>query len=242
MRLICPLSRFCRRWPYSRPRYAVETRLIDINNDRWVEVTGEGSIDAPPDFARATLGVTTAGRDASEALAANAKSAGALVTLVKSEGVAPADIQTSGIAISPVFSQPSAADPGAPPMITGYSVSNSVTVIVRDIPRLGELLDKATAAGANSIEGVSFGENDPSALLDKARPLAVADARRKAEIYAAAGGAKIGRLMVLTEEAGGAQPIAFSRAYAQGARATTPIEPGRNRLSVTVTARFELTP
>ena len=95
------------------PAHAVE-RLIDISNDRWVEVAGEGSIDAPPDFARATLGVTTAGRDASEALAANAKSAGALVTLVKSEGVAPADIQTSGIAISPVFSQPSAANPGAP--------------------------------------------------------------------------------------------------------------------------------
>ena len=93
-------------------------------------------------------------------------------------------------------------------------MSNNVTVMVRDIPRLGALLDKAVAAGANSIYGIGFGHNDPSALLDKARPLAVADARRKAEIYASAGGARIGRLMVLTEGAGGQMPVAFSRAYA----------------------------
>ena len=97
------------------------------------------------------------------------------------------------------------------------------------------------AAGANAIYGIGFGENDPSALLDKARPLAVADARRKAEIYAAAGGAKIGRLMELTEEAG-ARPVAFAaRAYAQGAAAPTPIEAGEDKLTVTIMARFELT-
>ena len=89
---------------------------------------------------------------------------------------------------------------------------------------------------------IGFGENDPSALLDKARPLAVADARRKAEIYAAAGGAKIGRLMELTEQSGGEQPVAFAtRAYAPGAGAATPIEAGEDKLRVTITARFELT-
>ena len=83
-----------------------------------------------------------------------------------------------------------------------------------------------------------LGHNDPSALLDKARPVAVADARRKAEIYASAGGARIGRLMVLTEEAGRQTPVAFSRALAAGAPAPTPIE---DKLTVTVTARLELT-
>jgi uncharacterized protein len=86
--------------------------------------------------------------------------------------------------------------------------------------------------------GIGFGHNDPNALLDKARPLAVVDARRKAEIYASAGGARIGRLMVLTEEAGRQMPVAFSRAYAAGAPAPTPIE---DKLTVTVTARLELT-
>jgi uncharacterized protein YggE len=220
---------------------ALETRLIDINNDRWVEVTGEGAIAAAPDFARLTLGVTTAGKDAGETMAANAKTASALVALIKSEGVAPVDIRTSSMSISPMFSQQSPGQ-AREPSITGYSVSNDVTVIIRDIPRLGALLDKAVSAGANSIYGIAYGQNDPSALLDKARPLAVADARRKAEIYAKAGGAQIGRLMALTEEAGAQPPVAFAtRAYLPSPPAATPIEAGEDKLKVTVTARFELT-
>ena len=220
------------------PARALE-RVLDISNDRWVEVSGEGSVSTAPDFARVTLGVTSAGKTAGEAMAANAKAANTLVSLIKTEGIAPADIQTTEVSISPVFAQSSSSQTN-PPTITGYSVSNNVTVIVRDIPRLGALLDKAVTAGANSIYGIGFGHNDPGALLDKARPLAVADARRKAEIYASAGGARIGRLMALTEEGGPQQPIAFSRAYVAGARAPTPIEAGEDKLTVTITARFEL--
>jgi uncharacterized protein len=220
------------------PASAVD-RSIDMSNDRWVEVRGEGSVNAAPDFAHVTLGVTSTGKTAGEAMAANAKAANALVSLVKAEGVAPADIQTSEVSISPMFSQPSPGQQNAP-TITGYSVSNNVAVLVREIPRLGALLDKAVTAGANSIYGVGFGHNDPGAILEKARPLAVADAMRKAEIYAAAGGARIGRLMALTEEGGFQPPVAFSRAYAAGAPAPTPIEAGEDRLTVMVTARFEL--
>jgi uncharacterized protein YggE len=219
------------------PAQAVE-RLIDISNDRWVEVAGEGSVSAAPDFAELTLGVTNTGKNAGDAVAANAQAANALVALIKAEGVAPADIQTSTVSVSPMFSQPSPNQETAP-TVTGYSVSNNVSVRLRDIPRLGALLDKAVTAGANSIYGIGFGHNNPSALLDKARPLAVVDARRKAEIYAAAGGGRIGRLMVLTEEAGRQPPMAFSRAYA--AAAPTPIEAGEDKLTVTVNARFELT-
>jgi uncharacterized protein len=220
---------------------SAQPRLIEYNADRWIEVSGEGSVSAAPDFARVTLGVTTTAKDAREAMAANAKSANALVALIKAQGVSPADIQTSEISISPMFSNQPAGQAGTP-TITGYSVSNSVTVTVRDISSLGALLDKAVAAGANAIYGIGYGENDPSALLDKARPLAVADARRKAEIYALAGGAKIGRLMELSEEAG-ARPVAFAaRTYAQGATAPTPIEAGQDKITVTIMARFELTP
>jgi len=221
------------------PAQAVE-RLIDISNDRWVEVTGEGGVSAAPDFAQVTLGVTTSGKTAGDAVAANAQAANALVALIKTEGVAPADIQTSNVSVSPMFSELSSNRETAP-TITGYSVSNNLTVRIRDIPRLGALLDKAVTAGANSIYGIGFGHNNPSALLDKARPLAVADARRKAEIYAAAGGGRIGRLMVLTEEAGRQPPMAFSRAYTAAAAAQTPIEAGEDKLTVSVNARFELT-
>ena len=173
-------------------------------------------------------------------MAANAKADNALVSLTKSEGVAPADIQTSEVSISPMFSQPAPGQKTAP-TITGYSVSNNVAVTLRDIPRLGSLLDKAVTAGANSIYGVGFGHNDPSALLDSARTVAVADARRKADIYATAGGARIGRLMVLTEEPGRQPPVPFVRAYAAMTAAPTPIEAGEDKLTVTVLARFELT-
>jgi uncharacterized protein len=220
---------------------AAEAQVSNAPNDRFVEVSGEGSVGAAPDFARVTLGVTSTGKNAGEAMAANAKEANALVSLIKAEGIAPADIQTSQLSIAPMFAQPSPGQQTAP-AITGYSVSNNLTLTLRDIPRLGALLDKMVSAGANSIYGIGFGHNDPSALLDKARPLAVADARRKAEIYADAGGAKIGRLMVLTEDAGRQQmPVAFSRAFAAGAPAPTPIEAGEDKLTVAVTARFELT-
>ncbi len=239
MRLGLCLITFLTALAAASPAAAAE-RAPAIGNDRWVEVTGEGSVSAAPDFARVTLGVTSTGKTAGEAMAANARAANALVSLIKSEGVAPVDIQTSEMSISPMFSQPSPGQQTSP-TITGYSVSNNVAVTLHDIPRLGSLLDKAVTAGANSVYGVGFGHNDPSALLDKARPLAVADARRKAEIYANAGGARIGRLMVLTEEPGRPPPIAFSRAYAASAPALTPIEAGEDKLTVTVTARFELT-
>ena len=221
------------------PAIASETHLTDDANTRWIEVTGEGSVSASPDFARVTLGVTTAGPDASDAMEANAKAANALVSLIKSDGVAAADIQTSGISISPTFAQQTQGG-ARPPAITGYTVSNTIAVTVRDISRVGALLDKAAGVGANTIYGIGFGEDDPSGLLDKARPLAVADARRKAEIYATAAGARIGRLMTLAEESG-ARPIAFAaRASAMGGVPPT-VEPGQDKLTVTVTARFELT-
>ena len=221
------------------PALALETRLIDITQERWVEVAGEASVRTPPDFARVTLGVTTTGKDARETMAANANAVNALVSLIKEDGVAPADIQTSSLSISPMVSNPGSA---AAPTIAGYNANDTVTVTVRDLSRLGALIDKAVGAGANAIYGVAYGENDPGALLDKVRPLAVADAKRKAEIYAKAGGATVGRLMELSEQIG-VEPIQFAkRAYVQSAAAApTPIEAGEDKLTVTVTARFEVT-
>ena len=220
---------------------APDTRLFELNPDRSIEITGEASVEATPDFARVTLGVTTTGKDAGEATAANAKATNALIAALKGDGLAPADIQTSSLSITPNFANRGAGS-SEPPAIDGYTVGNMVTVTVRDLSRLGALLDKAVESGANAMYGVAFGENNVSGLLDKARPLAFADARRKAEIYAAAAGSKIGRLMELSEQVGG-PPMPFQRrVYATAAMAApTPVEAGEDKLSVTVTARFELT-
>lgn len=222
---------------------SAQTRLLEqISDARLIEVSGEASVNVKPDFARVTLGVTTTGKDARDAMSANAKSVDAFISLIRAEGVAAADIQTSSLSVSPQFSNPTQASPAAQTII-GYSVSNMVTVTVRDLSRLGGLIDKAVGAGANAMYGISYGENDPGATLDKARPLAVADARRKAEIYADAAGARVGRLMLLTEQLG-ASPAPFMRhTFAQSAGAApTPIEPGEDKLTVAITAQFELTP
>ena len=220
---------------------APDTRLFELNPDRSIEVTGEASVEATPDFARVTLGVTTTGKDAGEATAANAKATNALIAALKGDGLAPADIQTSSLSITPNFANRGGGS-SEPPAIDGYTVGNMVTVTVRELSRLGALLDKAVGSGANAMYGVAFGENNVSGLLDKARPLAFADARRKAEIYAAAAGSKIGRLLELSEQVG-ESPMPFPRrVYATAAMAApTPVEAGQDKLTVTVTARFELT-
>jgi uncharacterized protein YggE len=218
-----------------------QTRLVEVNPDRSIEVTGEAAIEASPDFARVTLGVTTTAKDAGEAMAENAKAAATLIGGLKDEGVAAADIQTSNLSISPNFASHQSNTSEAP-AITGYTVGNSVTVTVRDLSRLGALIDKAVGGGANAMYGVEFGQSAPSALLDKARPIALADARRKAEIYAAAAGAKLGRLMALSEEVGGPPAPMQRRIFAAAsAVASIPIEAGQNKLTVTVTARYDLT-
>jgi uncharacterized protein YggE len=216
---------------------AQQPRVLDANPDRSIEVVGEASVEAEPDFAKVTLGVTTPGKNAGEAMAANAKATNALIAAIKGDGVAPVDIQTSSLSVSPTYANPSPGS-SAPPTITGYNVGNMVTITVHDLSRLGALLDKAAGAGANAVYGVAFGENDPSALMDKARPLAFADARRKAEIYAAAAGARIGALRELSEQV--VQPF-LRRGYASAANAgPTPIEAGQDKLTATVTARFDL--
>ena len=185
---------------------------MQMNETRYVEVTGQGHVDAAPDFARLTLGVTTTGKDARDALAANAKSVNALVSLVKSEGVEAKDIQTSNLSLSPLMNNPRSGSDDER-KIVGYTVSNMVTLTARDISKLGALVDKAVESGANAMYGISYGQNDPDALLDAARPKAVEDAKRKAEIFAKAAGAKIGRLLWLTED-GGAMPMAMPRIFA----------------------------
>src|SRR5271166_5958324 len=101
------------------------------------------------------VGVTTTGKDAREAVAANAKAVNSLISMLKGEGVAAADIQTSSLSITPEFSNPRSNSP-TEHSITGYNVSDMVTVTVRDIPHLGSLIDKAVEAGANAMYGIAY--------------------------------------------------------------------------------------
>ena len=208
---------------------------------RSVAVNGEATAGAKPDVVYVTIGVENTGKDARDVLAANSKATSDVIAAMKSNGIDARDLQTSGFSVRPNVdrSQNTLSSADNTPAINGYTVSNSVNVTLHDLGRLGEILDKAVTAGANSIDGIQFDVTSQSALLDDARKAAFEDARRKAAIYAAASGLKLGRLIELSESTGPRGGGVLYRAKAMSA-AAVPIESGESTLSVSVSARFEL--
>jgi hypothetical protein len=203
-----------------------------------VTVVGEGAASIVPDLAHATAGVHSEAKTPREATEANAKAMNAVVAAVRQAGVEERDIRTSRFSISPVYAP---RREGAP-QLTGYRVTNQVRVTVRDHGKVGEVLDQMVAAGANQISGVEFTVAEPSKLLDEARSAAFADAKRKAELYAKAAGAQIGRAVAIAEE--DAQPpravFRAERAALAAPAAATPVSAGEETLRVQVTVSFEL--
>jgi uncharacterized protein YggE len=211
--------------------------LLPLGNaaalDRLVTVIGEGTVSVPPDMANVYLGVTTQAASAREASDANARRMTALLTVIKSGGIAENDIQTSSLSLQPQMGG------GNTPRITGFQASNQVTVRVRDLSALSALLDKTIAAGANDVSGIEFSVSDRSRALDRARKDAVDDARRKAELFAAAAGAKVGAVVTIQETTH--QPPVRPMMRTMREAASVPIEPGEQKLQVSVTIAYELT-
>lgn len=207
-----------------------------------ITVAGEATLTIAPDQAHTVAGVTTQGKSASEAADANNKTMASVVEAATNAGIPAADIQTARFSIHPVYAQPPSGQPNRTetPRVVAYRVSNQVTVKIRDVARVAEILDRLIAAGASDINGVSFSLSDPEKVLDATRPKAVANARRKAELYAKAAGAQVGRVISLEET--GVSPPSF-RTMAPAAamdRAAPPISPGESTLRVNVTVSFEL--
>ena len=209
---------------------------------RKITVTGEGRQSAAPDIALVTAGVVTQGPTAAEALSRNSTGTAAVIERLRGEGVAAADVQTSSFSLQPVYVYPK-GDEGSsnPPRITGYSVTNSVTARVRDLGHLGAILDGVVLSGANSVTGIEFVVDHASALLDRARADAVADARHRAEIYAGAAGVKLGPLLSLSEQTvGEPPPRPMYRLDAATAASPVPVAVGESELRVQISATFRL--
>jgi len=210
---------------------AVQGTLLSVN--------AEGLSEGRPDMAIINLGVTTEGRTAAAALAENAQRMQALIQALRRAGVAERDIQTSNVSVYPqqVYGE------GQAPRITGYQANNSVTAKVRNIDSTGRVIDAAVAAGGNTVNGVSFAYQDPDAQLDAARRDAIAEARRRAELYANALGMSVHRIVAVNEGGGFAPPIvpvAMERMAAQDGAASTPVAPGQIETRVSVGVTFEL--
>jgi uncharacterized protein len=208
-----------------------------------ISVTGEAHISAPPDLAQFDAGVTSDGKTAQEASSANNTTMGKVLLALKGAGIDEKDYQTSRLSLQPEYSQPqfSSGKPGAPPTVIGYRASNRVTIHLHDVTKVAAVIDTLVTAGANDVGGISFVVSQASKLLDDAREQAMADARRKAEIYAKAAGVTLGTPLSISEE-GGAQPMFRARMAAPMAAAVTPIAQGEETLSISVSVTWAIKP
>ena len=202
-----------------------------------ITVTGEGVIEAAPDIATISLGVTTEGKTAVEAMAANSAALAAVLDRLRAAGIEERDLQTSNLTLNPNWV---GYDNGKTPTISGYTASNMLTVRVRALASLGTVLDSAITDGANTLNGVTFGLAEPRPALDAARKEAVADAVARAALLVEAAGAKLGKVVSIAESGGFAQPMPMFRMEAS-ADSAVPVAGGEVGLTASVTMVFEIT-
>jgi hypothetical protein len=203
-----------------------------------ISVTGEASVTAPPDLAELDAGVASDGKTAHEAAEANNAAMGKVLLALKGAGLAERDYQTSRLSLQPQYASNRAGGPSA---IVGYRASNRVTIKLRDVAKVAGVIDTLVAAGANDIGNINFTVSQASKLLDDAREKAVADARRKAEIYAHAAGVTLGAPLSISE-GGGPAPIFRAKMMMPAAvmASPTPIAQGEETLSVSVSISWAI--
>ena len=191
-----------------------------------------------PDVATISTGVVTQAADANAAMRANAVQMDKVMAAIRAAGIAERDVQTSGINLNPQYRYVE----NQAPSITGYQASNAVNVKVRDLSKLGKVLDAFVASGANQVNGPNFEVDKPEEAYDEARVAALRKAQAQARTYADALGLKVRRIVSISE--GGAsfpRPMPMVRAMAADAMMKeTAVSPGETALSVNIDVVFEL--
>lgn len=165
-----------------------------------IVVIGEGQVSAPPDKAVITLGARHGAKSAAEALAKTSESVAAILSRMMEMGVESKDLQTASLSLNPIWGKSSRYEDGEVVPPRGFEAANTVHVTLRNLETLGVVLDQVAREGANSFSGFRFGLIDPQPVQDAARNAAVLDARRKAELYAAAAGVSLGDIVLITED------------------------------------------
>lgn len=222
----------------SRP--AQEAQPSDSNGQtRTITVSGMGTATGTPDTADVWIGVQSQATTANEALDGANESAATLLEVLKGAGIDEADIQTTGISLYPTYDNDGRR-------IVSYVASNDLSVTVRDLDRLGGVLDAATGLVGDDIRigGISLYVDDTEALESEARTDAITDARRSADEYAAAAGVEVGQVLSISEVTTPVVPITYGYDYAaaEGGRAPdeVPIAAGSQEYSLTVTVVYEI--
>jgi hypothetical protein len=201
-----------------------------------ITVTGTGVVSAVPDVADVHAGVTREDASAARAMQQADAAMRKVVDAIRQNGVAARDVQTTQYSLQPVYDQFDGKS-----RLRGYRADNQVRVTVRDLARVGGLLDAVVRAGANQIQGIGFRVDKPETHLDRARADAFADARRKAELYAKAAGVRVTGVLAI-EEGGAPVPRPFMAMRAERMAADAVIEPGEQELSASVSVTFQIQP
>lgn len=205
-----------------------------------IDVQGEGRVSVAPDMASVSLGVTTQADTAAQAMADNAARQAAIIKVLRDRGIAPQDLQTQGLNLSPMQDY---SKEGQPPRIVGYQAQNIVVAQVRDLAQLGALLDAMVEAGATDLRGINFSREDSAEAEDQARAAAVTEARRRAEVIAQAAGMVLGPLQSLSDATRSIGPRPMEMMMARAADApSTPIEAGQLTIDATVNGVWTMLP
>lgn len=209
-----------------------------ISDGTLLSVSAEAKATRVPDVATMSTGVVTQAADANGALRANAEEMNKVMSAVKAAGIAERDVQTSGISIYPQYRYAE----NKPPVITGYQASNTVNLKVRDIAKLGKVLDALVASGANQVNGPNFEIDQPEEAYDEARRNALAKAQARAEMYAKTLGLRVRRIVSIDEGTGYQPPVMLRMAAKSMAMDAmeSPVSPGESTLSANLNVVFEL--
>jgi uncharacterized protein YggE len=203
-----------------------------------VRASGEATVTTKPDQAQISIGVVTDAHTAAEASAQNARQTSATLSAIKDSLGSRGEVKTTGYSISPQYDYSS----GHAPRLTGYQARNTVLVTVDDLSLTGKIVDAATGAGANNIEGISFSLGNDTAVRAQALAEAAQKARSNGEAIAKALGLHVvGVLRADTEQAPVVRPIPMAfTAMAKAERAPTPIEPGTLDIHATVIVTLQV--
>jgi uncharacterized protein len=214
--------------PISAPTYAEEAPI------RTISVTGTGTIEAVPDMATLMIGVNTQGATAAEALGANTTATEAVIARLTASGIGARDMQTSNLMVNPNWT----GYDSSTPTISGYVASNMLTVRVRALDTTGAVLDAAVTDGANTLNGLTFGLADPEPAYNEARKEAVADAKAKAELLAAAAGVSLGQVLSISDQGAMTDPAPMYRDAVSAA--PVPVVGGELGLVANVSVTFAI--
>ncbi len=200
-----------------------------------ITVTGTGKTTVVPDVARVTVGYSSTQPSVKAARSTAAAAMTGVIAAIKALGIADADVRTVGLNLYPQYAN------NAPGKIVGYSISEQLQVTVRDLDKVGDVVDVATAKGATDVSGVSFELADPDAAMNQARAAAVAAARASADAMARAGNVSLGAVVAMTDvNVATPYPMMMAAGKAVDGSIATPVQPGTQDVTAQVTVVFAI--